>query len=379
MTTPRDLSQVGPPTPPPPRGRRAEGRAPRVVDGPARAQPAHARGARRPALPRRRADDVRERRRDPEEARYRLIRLDNQSFHRRVWDVEGGRDVCHALGWHHVPADADGQGAVVVLPKECATTTTLPTPSPRSLGSSESPAPTTTATADFSLVETKRQPKTLIPSPRPPVLLFTPPRVVIPESAVSLIQSMINEHAAIARREHAAAPTPTDPDAADVRRPPSPSVPRRPADPFGGAGAARRRARLAPRRYLADLRERRARRDEERERVLSRVEDDRRFGGGEEEEEESDGPGAAFSFSGARAPWCTAGEARGDGVWFFRTRRGAAPARRRIPRLRRHSHVDESFAERLAAEAERERYADAAPLVPVASESIAQGAGGGAT
>ena len=200
---------------------------------------------------------------------------------------------------------------------------------------------------------------------------------------MSLIQSMINEHAAIVRREHAAAPTPTDPDAADGGAPASPlGYRRRSADPFGGAGAASPPEPGSPReRYLADLRERRARRDEERERVLSRVEDDRRFGGGEEEEEEeeSDGPGAAFSFSGARAPWCTAGEARGDGVWFFRMRRGAAPARRRIPRLRRHSHVDESFAERLAAEAERERYADAAPLVPVASESIAQGAGGGAT
>lgn len=159
MTTPRDLSQVGPPTPSAGEARR--GRAPPAswmdqLERSLRTLAARG-GPRSLAVARTMCANVAA---NPEEARYRLIRLDNQSFHRRVWDVEGGRDVCHALGWHHVPADADGQGAVVVLPKECATTTTLPAPSPRSLGSSESPAPTTTATADFSLVETKRQPKT---------------------------------------------------------------------------------------------------------------------------------------------------------------------------------------------------------------------------
>lgn len=156
MTTPRDLSQVGPPTPSAGEARR--GRAPPAswmdqLERSLRTLAARG-GPRSLAVARTMCANVAA---NPEEARYRLIRLDNQSFHRRVWDVEGGRDVCHALGWHHVPAGADGHGAVVVLPKECATTTA---PSPRSLGSSESPAPTTTATADFSLVETKRQPKT---------------------------------------------------------------------------------------------------------------------------------------------------------------------------------------------------------------------------
>lgn len=50
----------------------------------------------------------------PTEPRYRKIRLDNSSFRRKVWDVEGGREVCEALGWRIVPGDQ----AVVVLPNE---------------------------------------------------------------------------------------------------------------------------------------------------------------------------------------------------------------------------------------------------------------------
>ena len=40
-----------------------------------------------------------------------MIRLDNSSFHTKVWDVQGGREVCEALGWRLVPGDQ----AVVVL------------------------------------------------------------------------------------------------------------------------------------------------------------------------------------------------------------------------------------------------------------------------
>ena len=55
----------------------------------------------------------------PGDARFRKIRLDNTSFRRRVWEVRGGREVCEALGWHHVPCDDAGHGAVIVLPTEC--------------------------------------------------------------------------------------------------------------------------------------------------------------------------------------------------------------------------------------------------------------------
>ena len=47
----------------------------------------------------------------PAEPRYRKIRLDNSNFRRKVWDVQGGREVCEALGWRLVPGDQ----AVVVL------------------------------------------------------------------------------------------------------------------------------------------------------------------------------------------------------------------------------------------------------------------------
>ena len=50
----------------------------------------------------------------PTEAKYRKIRLDNSSFRRKVWDVEGGREVCEALGWRHVPGDQP----VVILPHQ---------------------------------------------------------------------------------------------------------------------------------------------------------------------------------------------------------------------------------------------------------------------
>ena len=50
----------------------------------------------------------------PTEPRYRKIRLDNTSFRRKVWEVEGGREVCEALGWRFAPGDK----STVVLPHE---------------------------------------------------------------------------------------------------------------------------------------------------------------------------------------------------------------------------------------------------------------------
>lgn len=85
----------------------------------------------------------------PGDAHFRKIRLDNTSFRRRVWEVRGGREVCEALGWHHVPCDDAGHGAVVVLPTECVV---LPTGRGSVLASDPSPR----AVLERSLDSTRR-------------------------------------------------------------------------------------------------------------------------------------------------------------------------------------------------------------------------------
>ena len=49
----------------------------------------------------------------PDDERYRHIRLSNDRFHRRVWDVPGGRDACDRLGWVET-VQHDGEPCVIL-------------------------------------------------------------------------------------------------------------------------------------------------------------------------------------------------------------------------------------------------------------------------
>ena len=51
-----------------------------------------------------------------------MIRLDNSSFHTKVWDVQGGREVCEALGrvQHECFSSVGGGSRSPYISQRCA-------------------------------------------------------------------------------------------------------------------------------------------------------------------------------------------------------------------------------------------------------------------